>query len=93
MGYFSRVAEIINATPGWTFKVERLSMPVPAELADFGMNASEFDRISVAYGLSQVGNANEGIGKIVRAIDVPPLRPLNTTAVRELPEAISKDHM
>ena len=93
MGYFSRIAEIINNTLGWSFKVERLSMPVPAELSDFGMNASEFDRISVAYGLSQVGNSNEAIGKIVRAMDVPPLYPLNTTSGRSLPEAISKDHM
>ena len=93
MGYFSRIAEIINATGGWTFNVERLSMPVPAELADFGMNANEFDRISVAYGLSQVGNGNEAIGKIVRAMDVPPLYPLNTTSGRDRPEAISKDHM
>ena len=93
MGYFSRIAEIINDTPGWPFKVERLSMPVPAELSDFGMNASEFDRISVAYGLSQVGNGNEDIGKIVRAMDVPPLNPLNRTSGRDLPEAISKDHM
>ena len=73
MDYFSGVAEIINATPGWTFKVERLLMQVPAELADFGINASEFDRISVAYGLSLVGNGNVAIGKIVRAIDVPPV--------------------
>ena len=93
MDYFSQVTDIINATPGWSFKVEKQTMPVPEDLADFGMNSNEFDRISVAYGLSLVGNVNESIGEVIRAIEVPPLRPLNSNVVRNRPEIISKDQM
>ena len=93
MRYFSQITEIINATPTWTFEVEKLSMPVPAELADFGMNSTEFDRISVAYGLSQVGNGHEAIGKVVRATEVPPMRRGDASADRELPKNISKDQV
>jgi len=93
MRYFSRIADIIKETKEWSFKVEKLSMPVPAELADFGMNSDEFDRLSVAFGLAQIGEGDKSIGTIVRATDVPAQRPLNEPTPGSRPEAISKDHM
>jgi hypothetical protein len=42
-------------------------MPVPLELREIGWHTEEFDRISVAYGLS----LQRGLEKIVSAIEVP----------------------
>jgi hypothetical protein len=64
---YSTIAGEINRTPGWNVSVEKIAMPVPIELRDSGFQSEEFDRISVAYGLS----LQQGLEKIVRAIDVP----------------------
>jgi hypothetical protein len=64
---YSTIAEEINKTPGWNVSVEKIAMPVPLELRDSGLQSEEFDRLSVAYGLS----LQQGLEKIVRAIDVP----------------------
>ena len=61
------IAEEINNTPGWSVSVERMLMPVPLELREIGWHTEEFDRISVAYGLS----LQRGLEKIVSAIEVP----------------------
>ena len=67
MTIYSTIAEEINKTPGWDVSVEKIAMPVPLELRDSGLQSEEFDRLSVAYGLS----LQQGLEKIVRAIDVP----------------------
>jgi len=71
MDFFSRIAGSINNTPGWHVSVELTRLPVPQDLVDSGWHAEEFDRISVAYGLSMSGDGSSSLEKIVRAIDVP----------------------
>ncbi len=90
MKYFAGIVDMINATPGWHVSVEKLSMPVPKELVETGVSLEEFDRLSVAFGLSLPGNDGNSIGRIVRAIDLPARSP----PVRaDLPDALDKDHM
>lgn len=64
---YSTIADEINNTPGWQVSVEKTLMPVPLELKDVGWRLEEFDRISVAYGLS----LQRDLEKIVRDIEVP----------------------
>jgi hypothetical protein len=64
---YLNIAEEINKTPGWSVSVEKMLMPVPPELREIGWHSEEFDRISVAYGLS----LQRGLEKIVSAIEVP----------------------
>lgn len=61
------IAEEINKTPNWNVSVEKMLMPVPPELREIGWHSEDFDRISVAYGLS----LQRGLEKIVRAVEVP----------------------
>lgn len=69
MMFYQGIQDSINSTPNWSVGVELMKMPVPSELVEVGWTADEFDRISVAYGLS-LG----GLGSIVRSIDVPDVR-------------------
>jgi hypothetical protein len=71
MEFYAQIAEAINETPGWHVSVELTKLPVPLDLVDMGWHADDFDRISVAYGLSLSGGGSNSLGKIVRAIDVP----------------------
>jgi hypothetical protein len=75
MTLYSTIAEEINRTPAWGsgrhVSVELIRLPVPQDLRDVGWHADDFDRLSVAYGLSLAGNVNTTLGKIVRAIEVP----------------------
>lgn len=64
---YSAIAEEINITPNWDVSVEKTLMPVPTELKDAGWQLEDFDRISVAYGLS----LQQSLEKIVREIQVP----------------------
>jgi hypothetical protein len=61
------IADEINKTPGWSVSVEKMLMPVPPELREIGWHSEEFDRISVAYGLS----LQRGLEKIVSAVEIP----------------------
>jgi hypothetical protein len=63
-------------TPGWPVNVEAMRLPIPQDLVDTGLHTDDFDRLSVAYGLSLAGDGKTSIGKIVRAIDVPKLPPV-----------------
>lgn len=67
---YSSIATEINQTPNWDVGVEVTLMPVPVELKDAGWHLEDFDRISVAYGLS----LQQSLEKIVRAIDVPDVK-------------------
>jgi len=64
---YSNIADEINSTKGWQVSVEKTLMPVPLELRDSGWRLEEFDRISVAYGLS----LQRDLEKIVRDVEVP----------------------
>jgi hypothetical protein len=71
MSYYRQIGEAINQTPGWLVSVETMRLPVPAEFAETGWHADDFDRLSVAYGLSLSGQEDTTLGRIVRAIEVP----------------------
>lgn len=91
MQFYSRIGDAINSTEGWNVSVETMRLPVPQDLASTGWHAEDFDRLSVAYGLSLAGNDDATLGKIVREIDVPNVGP------RVVPERedrfISKDQL
>lgn len=74
MRFYGRIGESINTTPGWRVSVEIVRLPVPRDLVDTGWHADDFDRLSVAYGLSLAGDGGTTLGTIVRAIDVPEIR-------------------
>ncbi|WP_368622620.1 hypothetical protein [Paraburkholderia sp. BR13444] len=71
MRFYGSIDQLINNTPGWDLSVELMKLPVPSDLADSGWHGEEFDRLSVAYGLSLSGDGDRSLGKIVRAIEVP----------------------
>jgi hypothetical protein len=75
MKFYGGIGEAINGTPGWHVSVELMRLPVPQDLVDTGWHADDFDRLSVAYGLSLAGNGQTTLGRIVRAIDVPDVQP------------------
>jgi hypothetical protein len=91
MEFYSQIAEMINDTPGWDVSVELTKLPVPQDLVDIGWHAEDFDRISVAYGLSMSGDGGSSLGQIVRAIDVPNRRAYET--VEDETRFISKDQV
>ena len=64
---YATIQDEINGTNGWQVSVEKTLMPVPLELKDNGWHLEDFDRISVAYGLS----LRLDLEKIVRDIEVP----------------------
>ncbi|ORC47830.1 hypothetical protein B2G74_22260 [Burkholderia sp. A27] len=71
MRFYGSIDKLINNTTGWNVSVELMKLPVPRDLADSGWHGEEFDRLSVAYGLSLSGDGERSLGKIVRAIEVP----------------------
>lgn len=91
MRFYGGIGGAINRTPGWNVSVETMRLPVPQDLADLGWHADDFDRLSVAYGLSLAGNAETTLGQIVRDIDVPDVR-ANGPVARE-DKFVSKDQM
>ena len=91
MQLYSGIGATINRTRGWDVSVEVMRLPVPQDLVDTGWHADDFDRLSVAYGLSLAGNGETTLGRIVRAIDVPDVQPYQAPT-RE-GTYISKDQM
>jgi len=75
MQFYGGIGAAINDTSGWHVSVEVMRLPVPQDLVDTGWHADDFDRLSVAYGLSLAGNGETTLGRIVRAIDVPEVQP------------------
>lgn len=91
MQFYGNIGESINGTRGWDVSVETMRLPVPQDLVDTGWHADDFDRLSVAYGLSLAGNGETTLGRIVRAIDVPDVKPY-ASPVRD-DAFVSKDQM
>lgn len=91
MEFYARIADVINSTPGWHVSVELTRLPVPQDLVDVGWYAEDFDRISVAYGLSISGDGGGTLERIVRAVDVPNRRAYQ--AVEPESRFVSKDQM
>jgi hypothetical protein len=91
MRFYRGIGDAINRTPGWLVSVETMRLPVPKDLADLGWHPDDFDRLSVAYGLSLAGNVDTTLGQIVRDIEVPDVRP-NGPEARE-DAFVSKDQM
>ncbi|MCO4875595.1 hypothetical protein VOI32_00940 [Paraburkholderia caribensis] len=91
MRFYGSIDKLINNTPGWHVSVELMKLPVPRELADSGWHGDEFDRLSVAYGLSLSGDSERSLGKIVRAIEVPDVESYRRKDVAD--RYISKDQM
>lgn len=85
---YSSIASEINDTTGWgDVSVEMTRMPVPVELRDTGWHLEEFDRISVAYGLS----LTQSLEKIVRNIEVPDVNRQSSESSAD--RFVSKDQM
>ena len=71
MSFYENIADAINKTQGRSVHVEITHLPVPKDLSEPGWHSEDFDRVSVAYGLSLSGKGETTLGEIVRAIDVP----------------------
>ena len=91
MKFYGGIGEAINDTPGWHVSVEVMRLPVPQDLVDTGWHADDFDRLSVAYGLSLAGNGETTLGKIVRDIDVPAVQSYSPPKRED--NFVSKDQM
>jgi hypothetical protein len=91
MQFYGNIGEAINGTRGWDVSVETMRLPVPQDLVDTGWHADDFDRLSVAYGLSLAGNGETTLGRIVRAIEVPDAKPYVSPARDDA--FVSKDQM
>jgi hypothetical protein len=69
MKYYQALEGRLASFPGCTWlKAECWTMGVPSDLLAEGITAEEFDRLSVAYGLSQLE-----VGKVVKALPQPRL--------------------
>lgn len=91
MTFYAVIADAINNTPGWHVSVEVMRLPVPIDLSATGWHSDEFDRISVAYGLSLSGESGSNLEEIVKAMDVPPLDAF--TGFDRSDTFVSKDHI
>jgi hypothetical protein len=93
MDFYGSIVQEINGTQGWSYvSVELTRLPVPGDLAEAGWHAEDFDRLSVAYGLSLAGHEESSLGRIVRSIEVPDIRTCNG-ASEDASIYISKDQM
>ncbi|WP_298236594.1 hypothetical protein [uncultured Azohydromonas sp.] len=92
MHFYAGIAETINRTPNWHVSVEAMHLPVPRDLTDSGWHAEDFDRLSVAYGLSLAGGEGTTLGRIVRAMEVPSVATASA-ASRNESGFVSKDQM
>src|SRR5882724_259638 len=87
MNYYERLVRQLNNNSNvrWA-RLDRVLLDIPQELVAPGLRQSEFDRLSVAYGLSFVQ-----LGNYVRAQDVPDLAPERASSYYD--RFISKDQM
>ncbi|MBC5782659.1 hypothetical protein H8N03_06860 [Ramlibacter sp. USB13] len=91
MRFYGGIGDAINSTPGWLVSVETMRLPVPPDLVDLGWHPDDFDRLSVAYGLSLAGHGETSLGTIVRDTEVPDI-PSQLSAARDR-NYVSKDQM
>jgi len=88
MEYFNRIVHEINGDQSMSWARLRIDpLEPPRELIAPGLKSSEYDRLSVAFGLSFIR-----LGKYIRAQDVPDL-PTPWTPRRYTAEFISKDQV
>ena len=76
MAYYQELEPRLSSIPGYSWlKAERWLMGVPGDLVADGVAESDYDRLSVAYGLSRLE-----VGKVVKALPPPRLAipPVNT---------------
>lgn len=67
MGYYQELAPRLSSMPGYSWlKAECWVMGVPDDLVADGVAEDDYDRLSVAYGLSRLE-----VGKIVKALPQP----------------------
>ncbi len=91
MRFYKRIGEAINRTAGWDASVDEMRLPVPQDLVESGWHADDFDRLSVAFGLSLAGQGETSLGRIVRSIEVPDVRPCQRQERDDV--FVSKDQM
>ncbi|KAB2310666.1 hypothetical protein F8A87_08240 [Betaproteobacteria bacterium SCN2] len=70
MHIYSEVIELINDA-NINVNVVEESIPIPAELVAESLPVADYDRLSVAYGLSRQGAGGRPLGDYVRTIDIP----------------------
>ena len=75
MRYYSQIADAINSAP-INVTVDRTRLPIPGDLFAKGLRDIDYDRLSVAYGLSRQGAGGRPLGKYIRSIDIPAVEPL-----------------
>ena len=69
MGYYQALEQRLASMPSYTWlKAKRCLMGVPRDLVADGVAAEEYDRLSVAYGLSRLE-----VGTVVKALPQPRL--------------------
>ena len=69
MGYYQELEPRLASMPGYTWlKAECWVMGVPDDFVADGVAGDEYDRLSVAYGLSRLE-----VGKVVKALPQPKL--------------------
>ena len=69
MDYYRELEPRLASMTGYSWlKAERWVMGVPADLVADGIAEAEYDRLSVAYGLSRLE-----VGKVVKALPQPKL--------------------
>jgi hypothetical protein len=67
MNYYLELESQLKQQPGFTWlKAEAWTMGVPGDLVAEGLSDEDYDRVSVAYGLSRLD-----VGKVVRAAPLP----------------------
>lgn len=85
MAYFRQLEESLASIPGFSWlKAQAWCLGVPDDLDADDMTPEEFDRLSVAYGLSRVD-----IGNLRKALPLPVLREPPSEAWRD--NYVSKD--
>jgi hypothetical protein len=74
MGFYRRTPAVLNDHWHGGLSLDPAELPLPRQLEAPGLAPADFDRVSVAFGLS-----SPTLGEIVRPQDIPPLPPaLNT---------------
>jgi hypothetical protein len=67
MNYYLELESQLQQQPGFTWlKADAWTMGVPGDLVANGLSDEDYDRVSVAYGLSRLD-----VGKVVRAAPLP----------------------
>lgn len=72
MEIYSGVTKVINDAPINVTVVEE-RIPKPEDVEAEGLASRDYDRLSVAYGLSRQGAGGKPLGEYVRRIDIPPV--------------------